>query len=544
MSGKSKLAVVLAFLFLMAITSCAPQVAKPVAQAPAGGTLGAPLGAPAKVPNPPDTSTNEGPQERPQHRSPQGEQIVIGSLGVKYGMAGWQGWGSGSGSTSLDLDFRCLNPSQDGGMPGGKRAPRTTITESGDTVTFRFDDVSWPRDSGEDIAVKAPYAGMLWDGARLTQIIRAEEYLEISFKVYGSYAYITRDTTTWGESYPDAIGVSIDFSPVRHYPDGVTVAHRTSKALDLMLHIYAHLDMGSNAATNYDPEYIERIRQVKMNESSVYREAILDLEKELSEMSEWAKRDMRPVYLAMLSVYIEDPSDLVAGLRALAGQTELLAKLSPTEAATVSALSERLRLSRNEREIVGRFADIVSREFGKFYSRHHSTMELEYDDRADAFRSLMSTIGVKAIAPYLKRGGKPNLSVWLSEGRRVAGWGIMDGYRVGAVVPLPEEGEDGYRTYFWMVHEITHGLCDPIVLKATGLDAFKRDTARGSKGYEVHQALEAGVILADYWIFKTYGDELCARYLEWCRRFSTSDPLSVPLDDSLKEIIREEFSRR
>jgi len=97
--------------------------------------------------------------EKPEYRSPSGEQVVLGSLGVEYGVAGWAGWGAISGETFLHLDFRCLNPSPDGGCPEGSVPPRTTITESSDTVTFRFDDVSWPRDPGEDIAVKAPYTG-------------------------------------------------------------------------------------------------------------------------------------------------------------------------------------------------------------------------------------------------------------------------------------------------------------------------------------------------------------------------------------------------
>ncbi|MGI6666737.1 MAG: hypothetical protein ACOX5Q_04680 [Bacillota bacterium] len=550
--AKLVLVLVLVLLVIVPVSSCAPKPAEPPSalapkEEPPGKTEPEKPREPMKTDDP---AAHEEPSDfdvfplGALFRSPQNEQFTVGTPGVKYGPAGWSGWGAISGDPTLKLDFWCVNPDEDGEMPGGKRAPRTTIIENQEQVTFRFDDVSWPVEPGEDIAVKAPYPGMYWDGARLLEIIRAEDYLELTFKVYGSYSYEVRDTDIEGGTHPREIGVTIAFSPVKFYPEGITVEHRISTALDLMLHIYAHIDMGANNATNYDPGYIEKIKQAKMNESSVYSDAALDLEKELAEISDWAKRDMRVVRLAFMSAYIEDPWNLIAGLRALAGQSDQMSRLSPTEQATVTGFSRMLNLSMNDKRLVGLLADIMYKEYTKFYSRHHSVMALDYDDRADAFRALMTEVGVAAIAPYMKEAGFHNLKVWLSEGRRVAGWGLSDGSKVGAVVPLPEEGEDGYRAYFTFVHEITHRLSDPIVLKATGLDPSKRDTAHGSEGYEAHRAVESGVILADYWIFKTYDEELRDKYLEWCRSYSISDPLLVPLDEALKQEIREAFSRR
>jgi hypothetical protein len=529
-SAAVKLGLVLVLLFIVAISSCAPKPAEP-------------------------TKTNDpaAPEEPSDFeafplgflfRTPEHEQFTIGTPGVKYGPAGWSGWGAISGDPTLKLDFWCANPDEDGEMPGGKRPPRTTVAENGEAVTFRFDDVSWPVEPGEDISIKAPYPGMYWDGARLLEIVRAEDYLELTFKVYGSYLYEVRDTDIEGGTHPREIGVTIAFSPVKYYPEGITVEHRILRALDLMLHIYAHIDMGANNATNYDLRYIEKIKQAKMNESSVYGDAALDLEKELAEIADWARRDLRVVYLAFMSAYFEDPYRLIAGLRALAGQPDQMNKLSPSEAATVALFSQMLDLSSDDKRLAGLLADIMYREQTTFYSRYHSDYALKFDHRADAFRTLMTEVGVAAIAPYVKEAGFHALKVWLSEGRRVAGWGLSDGPKVGAVVPLPEEGEDGYRAYFTFVHEITHRLSDPIVLEATGLDFSKRDTAHGSEGYKVHEAVEAGAILADYWIFKTYDEELCDKYLEWCRSYSISDPLLAPLDEALKQEIREAFSRR
>jgi hypothetical protein len=99
-------------------------------------------------------------------------------------------------------------------------------------------------------------------------------------------------------------------------------------------------------------------------------------------------------------------------------------------------------------------------------------------------------------------------------------------------------------SYFYVIHELTHKLSDPIVLAATGYDMSKRDTVEGSEGYKIHEAVEGGAILADYWILKSYSDDLCQRYLHWCRQFSVRDPRNVPLDDFLKQEIQHEFSRR
>jgi len=314
--------------------------------------------------------------------------------------------------------------------------------------------------------------------------------------------------------------------------------------VDLMLHIYAHIDMGANAATNYDPEYVKRIRQVKVSEGSMYKDAVLDLEEELREISEWGRTDIKAVYLAAVSLFVDSPEDLVTALQTMAGRVKHSGNLDPGEAAQVSSLSRRLALSADEKQMVAHLSDIVEREYAKFYATYHTLNELEYDSRGDAFRTLMSSVGVEAIAPFLKRGGMTHLTVWLSEARRVAAWGVATGSTTGAVVPLPEVGEDGYRTYFWLVHELTHGLTDPLVVQATGFDSSARSPIEGSEGYEVHQALEAGAILADYWIFKSYDERLCSRYLEWCREHTGYEPLSIPLEDSLKETIRKTFSQR
>lgn len=144
----------------------------------------------------------------------------------------------------------------------------------------------------------------------------------------------------------------------------------------------------------------------------------------------------------------------------------------------------------------------------------------------------------------------------LSEGMRRNGRGVGLGEVGGAIVKLPENEGEIEASYFTAVHEMTHALSDPIVFRALGADPRQHNISQGDRaGYQLHMAVEAGAILADYWVFKNAGGDWLERYLrsvarwfgssrlseaEFLRMFGRPDAFAIP--DKLAAAIRGAFA--
>jgi hypothetical protein len=317
----------------------------------------------------------------------------------------------------------------------------------------------------------------------------------------------------------------------------IKVSYIVSEPLDFIQHLVAHVDLGENAATNYDPAYVQRVKELKAG----YLESIPDLEKELRSTRALG---MDLVHLQVLGIYCENPGELVECIRVLAGEELSPTGLSKAAADTVASLSQRLSLTPDERQLITLFSRVAAKEYETFYREYHARNQDFFEKQMRLFTGFMSEEGLRAVAPSFWRGGLVKITVWLSETRRVNGLGLNYGGGMGAVVRLPDNEDTVDYSYFFLVHELTHFMSDGITYRVTGYDPGERDTASGTKGYVVHRAVEEAAILADYWMFKSASGDLAERYLEFCKSVGDRDPMAADLPTSLKDSLQKEFSRR
>lgn len=181
----------------------------------------------------------------------------------------------------------------------------------------------------------------------------------------------------------------------------IEVEYRILEPLDLMLHVYAHIDMGENAATNHDPAYVERIREAK----STYLDSMENLEKELAAVSAMARENMRLVYLQWVGIYAESPESLVMSLRCISGEQSDQSSLSPSERGVISGLSGMLELTPGEKEVIAQLAGIISREHETFYHAYHAARMSEFEKQRDSLEEFMNKDGLPAVRPFFARGG-------------------------------------------------------------------------------------------------------------------------------------------
>jgi hypothetical protein len=240
----------------------------------------------------------------------------------------------------------------------------------------------------------------------------------------------------------------------------------------LAYHVLAHLDLGRDAASLFDPQLPERPWRRRLLEA--YRAA-----------------PGRLVVHALPLLYPEDLEDVLR-----------------------EGAPQRLRHA-DDQALAHVFAEAMDAERESFLSTFEAT---EADDRARA-EAVQQRIGSELerlrTALWERRGEAPTLRVYDCRALGLAGRGASttEGRAVAVSLAAPVE-----HIVCQVLHEEVHAITDPAVLGGAG--AHARDTRAGSPGHAIHHALEEAAIEVGGALIDARAPAWSAAYDRWRARFS------------------------
>lgn len=312
--------------------------------------------------------------------------------------------------------------------------------------------------------------------------------------------------------------------------------------LDLVLHMFAHLEAKGSPASLYDPEYIRWIQDQKQE----FGEEPIDLIEELALFQQHLEEDMDLFKLNFFPIYYGSTKHMIYGLQ----YVETGSKLSKSMSEMEKHLARYMRdsFSKEQREVVGDFAEVALNEYESFYQDYWEGQEERYREGMERFKAVWASDGYEVIEEFFAHYGKKKIHIYLSEGlrRNGRGFGSSEPNLIQSAAKLPETAEEAYYSYTIALHEMIHQISDPIVTQMSNFNPNQRSIdPSNQEGIQLHHMLEMGVVYAQYWLMQEISPEMEQIYLGLVSDFlypvSTQQEFeeAIDLPDELKVALKE-----
>lgn len=241
----------------------------------------------------------------------------------------------------------------------------------------------------------------------------------------------------------------------------------------LAYHVLAHLDLGRDAASLFDPRLPDR---------------------------PWCRR--------MLQAYFAAPGRLVMHALPLLHSDDL-------EEVLREGAPQRLR-DADDRALARLFAEAMDAEREGFLSAFEASAADDASRVEAVQQGIGSELGCLRRALWERQGEAPPLRVYDCRALGLAGRGASttQGRAVAVSLAAPVE-----HILCQVLHEEVHAITDPAV--RMGMGGHPRDTRAGSPGHAIHQALEQAAIEVGAALIEARAPAWSAAYGRWRDRFSS-----------------------
>ncbi len=274
----------------------------------------------------------------------------------------------------------------------------------------------------------------------------------------------------------------------------------TRQALNISLHVFAHLDVGPNPASNYDPDYVHRAgSQV----TASHRE-LAQFVQEFPDLN----------LLTVIPVYFTEVDHFLKTLRvALNPEENQLDTLPLSEAAAAQGLQP--FLSRLPKRALQLFVELAA-STQTALAELEATVWARQQSRREWLQDFWDHEGEKAISSFFAANGFYDFWITASPAMRNNGRGFPGLFpgQAAAVTLLPESAEAVFFSYSLAVHEMIHQVTDSVVYSVLQVQPEDRSIdPNDSLGMGIHIQLENAVILTQYWIMKAHDPAWAEDYL-------------------------------
>jgi hypothetical protein len=257
------------------------------------------------------------------------------------------------------------------------------------------------------------------------------------------------------------------------------------------------MDLGDDFSNLYSEEYINRIRQEKMN-LGIIDEALTE---KLDRMKEtYIQYNLH--ILNFLPYKFDSYDKFIKALEYLAGYSAELC----TDSTLLRWKNEYSNIPETQK-FLQEFIEIMEHEKEIFYKSYWENKQKGLMDIKNRFMNFCIENGTKILLPVIRHEKKEPL-IYLSLSMTCNGRGCSSTEFLKAGVKFPERREDFLNSFFTSIHEMTHQFIDNITFKSLGVN----DRFNGID-YNTHLIREYAVIYMDYLLCKSYIPEYLGQYM-------------------------------
>lgn len=324
--------------------------------------------------------------------------------------------------------------------------------------------------------------------------------------------------------------------------------------LDLVSHIFAHIEGKGSPASLYDPQYIGWIQEKKQESG----EETIDLKTELVSFQKKLESNMILFLLNFFPVYYESTEDMISGLKYVeTGNKFSNYMFFSVKEKHLARYMRDLFKEEEQRSAVGNFAEITLNEYETFYQDYWGEQKERYQDGMELFKEVWISQGYEVIEEFFAYYGKTKIHIYLSEGIRRNGRGFQssDKKLIQSAVKLPETIEEADYSYMVSLHEMIHQISNPVVSKLINFEPNKESIdPSNQEGIKIHNMLEMGVVYTQYWLMQGISLKKEQLYLEFVseilspvsnqQEFEQAVDLSEELKAMLKELVTSALAKQ
>lgn len=268
--------------------------------------------------------------------------------------------------------------------------------------------------------------------------------------------------------------------------------------IDILYHLFAHMDLGQDFTNLYSKEYI------KTMEGEKYNLGICDegLQDKLNNIKDIYIRNNLYI-LNFLSYKFNCYDELLEALKGLSEDSTV-----KHDDSFIRICKEKYFTSHESKAFLREFIKIMQYEKESFYENYWCTKQKELENVKYKFIDLCNKKLSKIFLPIIKYENKQPL-IYLSLSMTCNGRGGFTSREfLNAAVKFPQREEEFIESFFTAIHEMTHQFVDDITFKAMGVnDKFM------VIDYDTHIIRESAVIYTDYLLCKKYLPEHLEKYL-------------------------------